>query len=198
MTRRTGGSRGLRDVIGITLARHRLQGGLSKARSIILWPQVVGPELARLTRARTQQGNTLFIEVRDSSMAHFLTMQRSTFLSMLQEQLGDLSVTELRFSVGRLNTHVPVPLPEPLPAPDRARARQLARAAPESLHDVALKAAEAVTRARRWREQQGYAPCEVCGEPSRLQPCRACTLNLDDPNVRRAALRLGRDAGLLA
>jgi predicted nucleic acid-binding Zn ribbon protein len=197
MTRRTGGTRGLRDVIGITLARNRLQGGLARARSIILWPQVVGPELAKLTRARTQQGNTLFVEVRDSSMAHFLTMQRATFLSMLQEQLGDLSVTELRFSVGRLNAHVPVPLPEPLPAPDRARARKLASSAPESLHDVALKAAEAVTRARRWREQQGYAPCEVCTEPSREQPCRACALTLEDPNVKRAALRLGRDSSLL-
>ncbi|WP_245896096.1 DUF721 domain-containing protein [Deinococcus irradiatisoli] len=195
--RRIGGARGLRDVLGTTLSKHRLQGGVSKARGILLWPEVVGADLARLTRARTQQGNTLFIEVRDSSMAHFLTMQRATFLSMLQEKLGDLSVTELRFSVGRLNAHVPTPLPEALPAPDRARARKLAAAAPPELHSVALRAAEAVTRARRWREQQGYAPCPVCAEPSKEQPCLACQFTLQDPNVKRAALRLVRDpAGL--
>ncbi|AWN24538.1 DUF721 domain-containing protein [Deinococcus irradiatisoli] len=183
--------------MGTTLSKHRLQGGVSKARGILLWPEVVGADLARLTRARTQQGNTLFIEVRDSSMAHFLTMQRATFLSMLQEKLGDLSVTELRFSVGRLNAHVPTPLPEALPAPDRARARKLAAAAPPELHSVALRAAEAVTRARRWREQQGYAPCPVCAEPSKEQPCLACQFTLQDPNVKRAALRLVRDpAGL--
>ena len=154
-------------MLGTTLARHRLQGGVSRARSILLWPQVVGPELSRLTRARTQQGQTLVVEVRDSSMAHFLTLQRAAFLSRLQAQMGDQSVTELRFSVGRLNAHVPAPLPEVLPAPDRARARQLARAAPEPLQEVAQRAAEAVTRARRWREQQGYAPCPVCGEASK-------------------------------
>jgi len=194
---RLGGSRGLRDVLGTTLAKHRLQGGLAKARSIVLWPEVVGTDLARLTRARSQQGNTLMIEVRDSSLAHFLTLQRPAFLKLLQEKLGDQSVTELRFSVGRLNTYTPAPLPEALPAPDRARARELAQAAPESLRGAALKAAEAVTRARRWREQQGYAPCPVCGEPSREQPCRACHLTLADPNVKRAALRLARDPAYL-
>ena len=197
MTRRTGGTRGLRDVMGTMLSRHRLQGGVSRARSILLWPQVVGPELSRLTRARSQQGNTLFVEVRDSSMAHFLTLQRPHFLKLLQEKLGDQSVSELRFSVGRLNKEQPAPLREILPAPDRARARKLAEAAPESLQDVALRAAEAVTRARRWREQQGYAICPVCREPSPQQPCRACTLTLQDPNVKRAALRLSRGAGSL-
>ena len=62
----------------------------------------------------------LFIEVRDSSMAHFLTLQRATFLSMLQEKLGDQSVAELRFSVGRVYQAAEVSLPEVLPAPDRA------------------------------------------------------------------------------
>ncbi|TSA83019.1 DUF721 domain-containing protein [Deinococcus detaillensis] len=196
---RTGGTRGLRDVLGTTLAKHRLQSGVSKARSILLWPEVVGSDLARLTRARSQQGNTLFVEVRDSSMAHFLTLQRPAFLKLLQEKLGDQSVIELRFSVGRLNAHIAAPLPEVLPAPDRARARKLAQAAPDSLHDVALRAAEAVTRARRWREQQGYAPCLVCGEPSKQQPCHACALTLEDPNVKRSALRLARDpSGLSA
>ena len=202
MTRRSsgprlGGARDLRDVLGTTLAKHRLQGGLAKARSIVLWPEVVGSDLAKLTRARSQQGNTLMIEVRDSSPAHFLTLQRPAFLKLLQEKLGDQSVTELRFSVGRLNAYVPAPLPEALPAPDRARARELAQAAPESLQGVALRAAEAVTRARRWREQQGYAPCPVCGEPSPQQPCYACRLTLDDPNVKRAAVRLARDPAYL-
>ena len=54
-----------------------------------------------------------------------------------------------------------------------------------------------MTRARRWREQQGYAICPVCREPSPQQPCRACTLTLQDPNVKRAALRLSRGAGSL-
>lgn len=199
--KRVGGTHGLRDVLGLTLSKHRLQGGIRKARGIVLWPEIVGPELARMTRARTQEGTTLFVEVRDSNMAHFLTMQRATFISMLQEKLGDQSVTELRFSVGTLQQKAAAALPEPLPPPDQARAEALAAQLPpgasEDLQRVTLQAAQAITRARRWREQQGYAPCPVCGEPSRQRPCRACELNLQDPLVRRAAQGLLRDPASL-
>ncbi len=199
---RVGGTHGLREVLGLTLSKHRLQGGLSKARSIVIWPEVVGPELSRMTRARTQQGNTLVVEVTDSSMAHFLTMQRGTFLRLLQEKLGDQSVTELRFSVGRVQAPAPAALPDVLPAPDQARAEAMTQHLPASaspeLQRATLQAAQAITRARRWREQQGYAPCPVCGEPHRQQPCRACELTLQDPLVRRAAANLLRDPTLLA
>ena len=59
-----------------------------------------------------------------------------------------------------------------------------------------------MTRARRWREEQGWRPCPVCGEPSppkaAQEPCRDCALTLDDPLVRRAARLLLRDPEGLA
>ena len=156
---------------------------MSRARSVLLWPQVVGPELSRLTRPRNQHGSTLFIEARDSAQAHHLSMQRHHFLAKLQQMMGDESVTELRFVVGTLPPEAHAILPDVLPAPDRMRARELVREVPQGLKDVAQQAAEAITRARRWREQQGYRPCPVCGEASAEQPCRACTLTLQDPQV---------------
>lgn len=193
-------------LMGATLGSARLGRGVERARAILLWPSAVGPELSKITRPRSQQGGTLFVEVRDSATAHHLTMQRQHLLKRLNALMGDQNVTELRFSVGSIK-HVPdAPRAAPLPAPDRARARQLAQDVQDpELKQAVLRAAEAMTRARKWREEQGYRPCPVCGEPSPntgpAQPCRACTLTLEDPNVRRAArglLRSPEQASALA
>ncbi|PNY80305.1 DUF721 domain-containing protein [Deinococcus koreensis] len=176
-----------------TLGTAKLARGIGRARAILAWPQAVGPEIARLTRPRTQQGSVLFIEVRDSATAHHLTMQRHHFLKSLTSLLGDDSVTELRFSVGPVREVVAAPPPPALPAPDKARARRLVQQVEGELKPAALRAAEAITRARRWREEQGWRPCPVCEEPSKEQPCRACALTLADPNVKRAARALLRD-----
>ncbi|WP_027459468.1 DUF721 domain-containing protein [Deinococcus murrayi] len=196
--RRLGGPRGLSDLMGATLGSARLAKGVQRARALLLWPQAVGPEIARLTRPRSQQGGTLFVEVRDSATAHHLTLQRHHFLRRLNEVLGEEQVTEIRFGVGRVPPPPDAPRPAPLPAPDRERARALVRDVGGELHGAALRAAEAVTRARRWREEQGWRPCPVCGEASREQPCRACTLTLEDPNVKRAARSLTRHPERLA
>lgn len=195
MSRRTGGSLEMGRLMGATLASARLGRGVERARALLLWPQAVGPELARMTRPRSQQGGTLYVEVRDSAVAHHLTMQRHHLLKSLNAAMGDQSVTELRFSVGHIKKAPDAPRAAPLPPPDRAKAQKLvAEITNPELQGVALKAAEAMTRARRWREEQGWRPCPVCAEPSAdagpQQPCRACTLTLEDPNVKRAARQL--------
>ncbi|GGJ61705.1 DUF721 domain-containing protein [Deinococcus aquiradiocola] len=197
MSRRTGTTHSMRGLLGETLARRGLKVGVNRARSVLLWPQVVGPELARLTRARNQHGTTLFVEARDSAQAHHLSMQRHHVLARLQQALGDESVTELRFVVGTPRPEETVVVQDVLPPPDRERAQQLVQDVPDTLRDAATRAAEAITRARRWREQQGYSPCPVCGEATAEQPCRACSLTLKDPAVRRAAPQLARDPRLL-
>lgn len=210
--RRLGGPRGLSELMGATLGTAKLARGVGRARALLLWPQAVGPEIARMTRPRSQQGGTLYVEVRDSTTAHHLTMQRHHFLKRLNAMLAEGNgrpedaVRELRFSVGTVRAPENTPRAAPLPAPDRARARQLVQeVADPELRQAALRAAEAVTRARRWREEQGWRPCPVCGErcpaPTRLPgeapppeapPCRACALTLEDPNVRRAARVVAR------
>lgn len=187
-----GGPRSVSELMGATLGTARIAKGVQRARAILVWPQAVGPEIARLTRPRSQQGGTLFVEVRDSATAHHLTLQRHHFLKRLNEMLGDQKVQEIRFSVGQIRAPAPIPQVAPLPAPDRARARELVREVEGDLKGAALRAAEAITRARKWREEQGWRPCPVCGEASREQPCRACALTLEDPNVRRAARTLTR------
>ena len=191
--RRLNGPRGLNELMNATLSSARLARGVQKAQAILAWPQAVGADLARITRPRSQQGGTLFVEVRDSATAHHLSMQRHHLLKALNALLKDQPVTEIRFSVGSIQAPPDAPRAAPLPAPDRARARKLVQDVQDpELKQAALRAAEAITRARKWREEQGWRPCPVCGEPSKEQPCRACALTLEDPNVRRAARALMR------
>lgn len=185
--RRLSGPRGLGELMGATLGTARIAKGVGRARAILAWPGAVGPDIARMTRPRTQQGSVLFVDVRDSAAAHHLSMQRHHFLKALNALLPDAPLSDIRFSVGSVREPVMTPAPAPLPAPDRARARELVQDVGEDLRPAALRAAEAITRSRKWREEQGWRPCPVCGEASQQQPCRACTLTLDDPNVRRAA-----------
>ncbi|ANE43376.1 DUF721 domain-containing protein [Deinococcus puniceus] len=193
-TRRWGGTLGIAELMGATLGTARIAKGVQRARAILAWPQAVGPEIAKLTRPRSQQGSTLFVEVRDSATAHHLSMQRHHFLKALNALLGDHPINEIRFSVGtiRSTTKAAAPTPAPLPAPDLERAQALVKGIDGELLPAALRAAEAITRARKWREQQGWRPCPVCNEASKEQPCRACTLSLEDPNVKRAAKLLMR------
>ncbi len=190
--RRLSGPRGLGELMGATLGTARIAKGVGRARAILAWPGAVGPEIARITRPRSQQGGVLFVEVRDSATAHHLTMQRHHFLKALNAALSDAPLSEIRFSVGSVRVPAQAPSPAPLPAPDRERARELVQEVGEELRPAALRAAEAITRSRKWREAQGWRPCPVCGEASREQPCRACALTLDDPIVRRVSRTLLR------
>lgn len=196
---RTGGTADIGVLVGAALAKSRLGYGVKRARAMLLWAKAVGPEIARITKPRSQQGKTLFVEVRDSATAHHLTMQRHHFLRRLQQLLEDESVMEIRFSVGSIKAPPDAPRAAPLPPVDRQRAKELVRGLENvELYSAALRAAEAMTRARQWRIEQGWRICPVCEESTAEQPCRACRLTMQDPNVRRAAKKLVHHPALLS
>lgn len=189
-------TRDISDLMAVTLGETRLRKGIERARALLLWSQAVGVDLAKLTRARSLKETTLYIEVSDSSIAHHLSMQRHHLLKKLNEVMGDRSVTELRFVVGTVTAPEPKkPKLPPLPPADYMRAQALAANASPRLYEVALQAAETLTRVQRWREQQGWLPCPVCGtlcEPTQSssaapEPCLACRQSLKDVFVKRAA-----------
>ena len=198
MRRGRSGNLDWRSLLARSLDKGRLSGGIQRARAILVWPDVVGPDLARLTRARSLQGGTLVIEARDSVLANFLTLQRPLFLERLNVRLGERPVTELRFVVGQIEAPREERPPAPLPAPDARRAAELVSEVGEDLRPVALRAAEAITRARKWRETQGWRPCPSCGELSSVHPCLACQVSFDNSLVRRESGLLIRTPERLA
>lgn len=202
---REGDFRSVGDLMQATLGKNRLGYGVRRAQALLLWPQAVGPEVARLTRARSFQFGTLHVEARDSAVAHHLSMQRHHFQNRLNELLSRSTVpgqppelvTEIRFGTGFLQEDegraaTPPLLLPPLAPAEQAKAAAVAESAGDNLREVAQRAAEAVARRRRWREQQGWRACPVCGEPSSHSPCRPCERLLSDPLIRRAAAEVVR------
>lgn len=190
----------LSQLLGKTFTRYQLKGGIKRARAILVWPEVVGGELARLTKATYLQDKTLWIEVRDSVLAHHLGLQSPVFLERLQAKLNDKSVLALRFRVGQLPEAPPRrELPGPLPKSDQKRLEGLVSGLKPDLQGAARQAAEAIFKARAWRERQGWTPCPVCGTHSERKPiCIVCQDLLGNPQVQAATLALTREPDLLS
>jgi hypothetical protein len=83
-----------------SLRRLGLDGRLEQARAVVIWPEVVGPELARHARAVEVSGGVLRVAVRSSAWAAQLSFFRSDLVRRLNERLGPPGVLGLRFSVG--------------------------------------------------------------------------------------------------
>jgi predicted nucleic acid-binding Zn ribbon protein len=69
-------------------------------RAIEAWPEIVGPRIARRTRAVGFHEGVLQIEVEGSAWAYELEFLKRRFLKELQRLLG-MHVRELRFMTTR-------------------------------------------------------------------------------------------------
>lgn len=187
----------VRDLIGEIFRRGGMRRAVRRAEAVLLWPRIVGPELARFTRARSLKGGVLFVDVPDSETAMHLSMQRHRFVEAYGRRFGSREVREIRFRTGRAaeaDEEAPPPAPAPDPDPQElvALTRELgALDLPENLAGPALAAARAMLVHRTRARAEGWTPCPHCGALSPdAGPCDACRRHRDAPRVRRAAERL--------
>lgn len=174
------------------MRRQGIQGGVERARAVAVWPQVVGPQLSKMTRARAVQDRVLIVEVQDSVVAHHLSLQRSRFVAKLAEVLGEGKIQDIKFMVGTLHSPVDVPrapTPPKLTAKDLETVEHLVEDIPEHFRETARKAAEAVLQSKRLRAQKGYKPCPACRSLTDREglclPCRDLTLSNQVQSVAR-------------
>ena len=77
-----------------------LERGIVGWQAVDAWPEIVGPRIARRTRAVGFHRGVLQIEVEGSSWAYELEFLKRRFLNELQRRLGS-HVRELRFVTTR-------------------------------------------------------------------------------------------------
>jgi len=77
-----------------------LERGIVGHRAVELWSEIVGPRIARRTRAVSFRDETLQVEVEGSAWAYELEFLKRRFLRELQRRLGP-HVRELRFITTR-------------------------------------------------------------------------------------------------
>jgi len=87
--------------VGDALPRALKSLGISRrtreAQALWLWPQLVGPHLARETRALKLTGGTLWVTASSTPLAHQLRLERSGLIDRLNQMIGAPAVREIRF-----------------------------------------------------------------------------------------------------
>ncbi len=182
-----------------------LKRGMTRARPLVAWSEVVGVQMARTTRAVAVRDGVMIVETQDSTAANFFTMQRGMYLEMLREKLGDEAPKDLRFQMGVFEHKVVGAKKARLPALsklEKARVSALLELAPTDMQPLVRKTAEALERARAERARRGFLPCPVCAsltqpEPNgAVLPCSHCKNTMANPLVQSACKALIRNPDL--
>ncbi|MBA2666688.1 MAG: DUF721 domain-containing protein [Trueperaceae bacterium] len=157
--------RSVGDLLHEVFRRGGLIRGVQRAEAVLLWPSVVGAEVARFSTAVGLRNGTLLVEVPDPETALHLGMQRHHVLAAYRERLGPGAVRELRFRVGRTRAEREPPAPPPPVPIDPDAVAALARGLAdidEGLAGPALRAGKALLGLRARRVADGWLPCKVC------------------------------------
>jgi hypothetical protein len=197
------------DLLREAFRRAGMTRGVARAEAVVLWPMIVGADVARFATAVALRDGTLVVDVPDPETALHLGMQRHHLLAAYGDRLGAGAVREIRFRVGRPVVADPPPAPATAPPsidPDELAA--LARGLPDlgdDLSSAAMRVGKALLELRARRSEAGWRPCPVCHalhEPSaataspvapELDPaawCPTCARHAASPKVGRAGVRL--------
>ena len=187
------------DVLAEVFKRGGMRRGVKRAEAVLLWPQVVGANVARFTTARSVQGGTLFVEVPDSETAMHLSFQRQKFLNVYRAKFGVKDVKEVRFRVGRPSApDAPEEKPAEAPVDPKALAtiaRQLgALDLPDDLSGPTMQAAKAMLAYRSRRVAEGWTPCAICDTLVQSGAlCTTCARYAESRLIRRSSHQLAVD-----
>jgi len=169
-----GDARHVGELVGELFRQRGMKRSLRRAEAVLLWPRVVGAEVARFSTARTLQEGVLVVDVSDSETAMHLAMQRRRFLARYHDTYGVHDVKEIRFQVGRVTSAAGGGAADDTaggegavqvdPHAVSAMARELeALDLPEDLGAAVLRAGRSLIGMRARQQAAGFSPCPTCG-----------------------------------
>jgi predicted nucleic acid-binding Zn ribbon protein len=88
------------DVLGDVLRKHGVDKLVLRASVADLWPEIVGEQLARVTRVKGVDKDALFVEVRSSAWLAELSMLKAEVLERVNARLADAPVARIVFVLG--------------------------------------------------------------------------------------------------
>jgi predicted nucleic acid-binding Zn ribbon protein len=186
----------LSDALGEALRRLDNNAGL-EARAVMLWSQIVGPQMAAASEVRSVQDGTLVVVTRSSAWSQEFSFQKRTILRRYREKLGQEFIRDLRFTVGAVRG---ISDPAANHAPPDAEVRRI-RLSPVEVASIRRAAdtgdpelAQAIRRSltheaqiRHWHLEHGARPCSRCGAAFRT-PRDLCPACLQDEATRDSPL----------
>lgn len=79
------------------LEKHGVDKQIERLGVLELWPEIVGAQLAEVTRAKGVDDAALFVEVRSSAWLTELSMMKDDFLERVNERLGEAAIERIVF-----------------------------------------------------------------------------------------------------
>lgn len=189
----------LGDALGDMLRDHELQEPLKPHTARIIWPEIVGPEIAAATFAEAVRGGVLFVRVRSAAWANELTFYKKDILDRLNARVGAKVISDIHFKTSGRAFNAPRK-PSPAPEPDDATIDQTEPAGP--LVDLARRGGLAdpeadsrfrsilnrVAKTQTWKRQMGWIACSRCGAlfPPQNSSSGLCPFCATIPRARQA------------
>jgi predicted nucleic acid-binding Zn ribbon protein len=84
-------------VLAGVLEKHGVRKQVERIGVLDLWPDIVGEQLARVTRVKGLDEDALFVEVRSSAWLMELSMMKDDFLERVNERLGEAPLERIVF-----------------------------------------------------------------------------------------------------
>lgn len=186
------------DILAEVFKRGGMKRAVRRAEAVLLWQQVVGPEVAKFTEAKSLQDGVLYVEVTDSETSMHLMLQRQRFLDVYRGKFQVKDVREIRFRVGRPRQQKSPEKPAPPAQVDSAELARFAKTLgnlPEGLSSPTMQAAKAMLSYRERKKAEGWEPCSLCGALTDLSEiCITCRRYSENGLVRKASERLAMNS----
>ncbi len=84
-------------VLSHVLEKHGVGDQVRRMEVLELWPELVGEQLAQVTRAKGIDDATLFVEVRSSAWLMELNMMKGDFLERVNARVGEAPLERIVF-----------------------------------------------------------------------------------------------------
>jgi len=92
-----GGPQRVDAVLSGVLEKHGVRKQVERMSVLDLWPEIVGEQLATVTRAKGVEDATLFVEVRSSAWLMELSMMKDDFLESVNKRLAEVPLERIVF-----------------------------------------------------------------------------------------------------
>lgn len=95
--RRRSGLEPMSTVLSEVLDDAGVSDHVERVKVLDLWPEIVGEQVARVTKARSVDESTLIVEVRNSAWLMELNMLKGDIVGRANERLDDVSIEKIVF-----------------------------------------------------------------------------------------------------
>lgn len=82
------------------LKHYNLDGEFSDQEVLLFWDEIVGPQLAHMTRATRLSNGTLTVEVSSSAVSQELDLLKQRYIDLLNERMGREVLQRIHFVPG--------------------------------------------------------------------------------------------------